>query len=190
MMLKIYSVSCFTNMDISAWCFCVEQWVFVVEGRWFCPHRGHGAMCGDIFDCHTGVLLTISGQTSGMLLNILTCTDGPSNKELWGQNTDSAEVEQPSYGELLHEAWFLHLRYLVYFPMFPLKAIIHIALEPNIYFFLTSIRLRKAVMEMAELLNTRGWCCVTLHKGLYDRQSLSNGLLSFNPLPKCSLCSY
>lgn len=113
MMLKIYSVSCFTNMDISAWCFCVAQWVFVVEGRWFCPHRGHGAMCGDIFDCHTGVLLTISGQTSGMLLNILTCTDGPSNKELWGQNTDSAEVEQPSYGELLHKAWFLHLRYLL-----------------------------------------------------------------------------
>lgn len=49
--------------------------------------------------------------------------DGPSNKELSGQNIDSADVEEPSYREILHKAWFLRLRYLLsLFPYVSIKS--------------------------------------------------------------------
>ena len=64
--------------------------------RFFFYPRGHLAMSGDIFGCHTGGMLASNGLRPGMPLNALQCTgQTPPKKDYPTQNVDSAEVEKP-----------------------------------------------------------------------------------------------
>lgn len=65
-------------------------------GDFFFYPRGHWAMSGDIFRCHTGGLLASNGLRPGIPLNALQCTgQTPPKKDYPTQNVNSAEVGKP-----------------------------------------------------------------------------------------------